>query len=181
MPPKKTTTDRTPQKRRLMITPDPQLYAIIGAEEGATTVNLALAQYATLIERATAEVSVTYHREDWNYVAACLREHHEVSRPLFTYVHPSQSRPNVPLYPASFLCVELREGETLRKIGAKHYAKRPAESVNELVRKTEFLTPTHVRAIMISIRHYWLNQGTIDPKTDEWWTVDFRRTAKRDA
>lgn len=168
--------------KRATIIPDHDALAVLGVEADTAGINGSLSRYAGLIERAAAELTAVLERAEWNYLADCLNGCADLWM-------------DTPIHTLTLIGAEAEDAHRLNRTGDKWLTSagdrlaKPAErkaadaKVAEMLAKLQSLTALHGEAIMAAVRHFWSEDGveSIDHTKDEWWTVKFRREARKAA
>ncbi len=158
---------------RVFISVDPEVASTLVMELSSHSVRETLADYAALVERATAEVGSIFDRAEWNYLAAVLNGTLSDSG-----------------WSAGYLLAEVSDAHSLDAEGYRWFGDEPAEieakigskkspeverRVKEFCRKIADLTPLQVRAVLLACRHFW-NHNEIDHQHEVWWTMEHRKS-----
>ncbi len=154
------------ENRKIQVYPSPQAARMLGADiegQAGPMLNIAIEAFARMVAVATEDVSRTLTREDWCLLADVLNA---------TWIEPA-------IDPGMQLVATVTDGHRLERVGAKWYGDQAAdERVAALVSTLQAMPAEKTWAVVFAVRGFWARHETIDPRTDEWWTLAFRtRTA----
>jgi hypothetical protein len=169
---------------RYSVYPAPKAIEIIG--NSAPALNQAIECWAALLTRAIADNSRRFSKwygpeptdlghalHDWGMLAEALKD-----------LHIDPEFPN----PGALLATAIEDAHRLENLGwnwfhAEHleekwdeYASLREKEIKELLKKVQELDYPHAWALLLTVRWFWEhNEGGVDLKKDEWWTLAFRR------
>ena len=143
----------------LTIYPDPRAARI--AAWNSRAANNAVARYARLLREADLSA---LKPADWRYLADLLNS---------TAITED--------WTGEMLAAEVADGDALEGLGAKWFGAGQARAgAKRLAELAGGLTPIEVCAMATAVEWFWAHHDSVNVRTDEWWTVEFRcREARR--
>jgi len=147
--------------KKLTVYPSSGALARLGATtEGdvASTLNLAIEVYATLIAYATRDIARVLRPDDWRYLADVLNS--------------TMYMPDVD--PRAQITGNVEDAHALEGRGNKWYSRDPNGRVAKLASKINEMDAIHAWAVIWAVRTFWLDPERYDLTNDEWWTIAAR-------
>lgn len=155
------------KNRQLTIYPEPTALAIVGGNTPAA--NRAVACWAIALRNAMPDLD----RAEWNFLADVLNGDYA----LGLYEHG-----------ASALALDVHDAQSLNGTGDKWFGAElrrgsGQEATDALLAKVQAMTWIEIQYVRTATNFFWSGVGLarINYQQDEWWTVEFRVRAIKEA